>query len=253
MKVDRGKWSRTDYVSQSSRTLMKLREMILAGEFGPGERIFEPPLAIRLGISRTPIRLALERLASEGLLDTTPAGGFITHEFTIEEIWDAIDLRGVLEGTAARLTAERFSHAQDLMILRRYWEQMQEAVSTDQPFERYLHLNDAFHSALVELAKSPSLRRALDRLQAIPFASRSALAFVRANLGRENIGMGQEEHLKIIEAVEHREGVRAESLAREHARVSSLRLELAMENEEIASRVPGAGLIKRTASARGAR
>jgi hypothetical protein len=40
VKVDRGKWSRSDYVSQSSRTLMKLREMILAGEFGPGERIY---------------------------------------------------------------------------------------------------------------------------------------------------------------------------------------------------------------------
>jgi GntR family transcriptional regulator of vanillate catabolism len=253
VKVDRGKWSRSDYISQSSRTLLKLREMILAGELGPGERIYEPPLAARLGISRTPIRLALERLTSEGLLDTTPTGGFITHEFTPEEIWDAIDLRGVLEGTAARLTAERFSHLRDLAILRRYWDQMQEAISTKQPFERYLQLNDAFHSALVELAKSPSLRRALDRLQAIPFASRNALAFVRASLGQENIGMGQEEHLKIIEAVEHREGVRAESLAREHARVSSLRLELAMGNDEIASRVPGAGLIKRMVSARDAK
>jgi GntR family transcriptional regulator of vanillate catabolism len=250
--VDRGKWSRADYLSRGKHTLMKLREIILAGEFKPGERLFEPRLAVRLGVSRTPIRLALDRLAIEGLLDTMSTGGFIVHEFTIEEIWDAVDLRGVLEGTAARLTAERFVQTRDLNILHNYWEQMEQVVTAHQPLERYLPLNDAFHSALVELARSPSLRRALDRLQAIPFASRSALALVRSTLGRENMAMGQEEHLRIIEAIEHHEGLRAESLAREHARVSSRRLELALMNKSIASRMPGAALIKQSATTRGA-
>ena len=250
--VDRGKWSRAHYLSRGKQTLMTLREMILSGKFKPGERLSEPRLVVRLGVSRTPIRLALDRLAIEGLLDTTPAGGFIVHEFTVEEIWDAVDLRGVLEGTAARLSAERFVHTRDLMILHHYWEQMEQVVTTHQPLERYLQLNDAFHSALVDLAKSPSLQRALDRLQAIPFASRSALAVVRNALGRENMAMGQEEHLMIIEAIEHREGLRAESLAREHARISSRRLEVALVSKVIASRIPGAALIKQPVKARGA-
>src|SRR5579871_6967635 len=99
----------TDINSQTGRTLLNLREMLLRGDFQPGERISELPLVARLGVSRTPIRLALDRLAHEGLLEVCPSGGFVVREFTVEDIWDAIEMRGVLEGTAARLAAERLT------------------------------------------------------------------------------------------------------------------------------------------------
>ena len=95
--------------SQITRTVLRLREMILSGEFSPGERVSEAPLTGRLGASRTPIRLALERLAHEGLLDPYPTGGFIVRTFTLEDVWDGIEVRGVLEGAAARLAAERLT------------------------------------------------------------------------------------------------------------------------------------------------
>src|SRR5579862_6670887 len=96
-----------EFVSQTGRTLLSLREMLLRGDFAPGDRISELPLVARLGVSRTPIRLALDRLAHEGLLEVSPGGGFVVREFTLTDVWDAIEMRGVLEGTAARLGAER--------------------------------------------------------------------------------------------------------------------------------------------------
>src|SRR5215472_13995662 len=93
--------------SQSGRAMLELRKSLLRGEFHPGERLSELPLVARLGVSRTPIRLALERLAHEGLLEASRSGGFIVREFTVDAVWDAIEVRGVLEGTAARLAAER--------------------------------------------------------------------------------------------------------------------------------------------------
>src|SRR6266567_3188178 len=103
-----------EFVSQTGRTLLTLRELLLKGEFKPGERLSELALVERLGVSRTPIRLAFDRLAHEGLVEPAPSGGFVVCEFTIADIWDAIDMRGVLEGTAARLAAERLTASADL-------------------------------------------------------------------------------------------------------------------------------------------
>src|SRR5712691_5743186 len=97
----------TDDASQAVRALIRVREMLLRGEVARGERISELPLVARLGMSRTPIRLALERLAHIGLLEAVATGGFTVREFTLAEVRDAIEVRGVLEGTAARLAAER--------------------------------------------------------------------------------------------------------------------------------------------------
>jgi GntR family transcriptional regulator, vanillate catabolism transcriptional regulator len=87
--------------TQTGRALLQLRELLLRGAFPPGERVSELPLVARLGISRTPIRMALEKLAQEGLLESSPSGGFYVRQFHLADIWDAIEMRGVLEGTAA--------------------------------------------------------------------------------------------------------------------------------------------------------
>src|SRR5215471_20409432 len=91
--------------SQIMRALLRLRELILTGEFEPGERLSELPLVERIGVSRTPLRLAFAALEHEGLLTNLPGGGYAVREFTTDDIRDAIELRGVLEGTAARFCA----------------------------------------------------------------------------------------------------------------------------------------------------
>jgi GntR family transcriptional regulator of vanillate catabolism len=236
-----------DEPSRIEQTVLTLREALLRGDFGPGERISEVPLAARLGVSRTPLRLALQRLAHEGLLQTLPGRGFAAGEFTLEDIWDAIEIRGVLEGTAARLAAERLAGATELKKLRTYCNAMEALAPMHiENFVRYLELNEAFHRELWRLAKSPILIRAIESVLTLPFAAPGALVFgdAESQYSDRASHIAMEHHRAILEAIENREGARAESLAREHSRVARRNLGRALEDGSLRSRVPGAALIK---------
>src|SRR5690606_4832777 len=93
--------------THAKRAAIELRKKILGGELPGGTRLFEVPLAEELEISRTPLRDAMSRLAEEGLLERAKSGGFVVRQFTFGDVIDAIEIRGVMEGTAARLAAER--------------------------------------------------------------------------------------------------------------------------------------------------
>src|SRR5438093_79098 len=92
--------------SQTTKATLGLRELVFSGEFAPGERLSEVELAERLGVSRTPLRMALMTLAHEGLLEPLSRRGFVVRAFSRADVTDAIELRGVLEGTAARFARE---------------------------------------------------------------------------------------------------------------------------------------------------
>lgn len=242
----RPRLSPSDATSQIGRVVLALREMVLRGEFRPGERLAELTLAPLLKASRTPVRLALDRLAHEGLLVALPKGGFKVREFTIADIWDAIEVRGVLEGTAARLAAERLSSPDELAELRRYCWAAEESIPTDAvAFSRYLEMNGAFHREVWRLAKSPILMRALESVVLLPFAGPNALVFSRAEYAESHHEgtIAVEHHRSIMEAIEDREGARAESLAREHSRVSRRNLARALHDKELSGRVPGFSLL----------
>src|SRR6202045_2451237 len=85
----------------------QIREAILGGSIGAGERLNEVRLSKSLAVSRTPVRAALQALAGEGLLDYAPNRGFTVREFPLDAIVDAYDIRALLEGVAARFAAER--------------------------------------------------------------------------------------------------------------------------------------------------
>ena len=242
-----------EFSSQTGRTVLNLREMLLRGDFRPGERLSELPLVARLGVSRTPIRLALDRLANEGLLEVFPTGGFVVRAFTLTDVYDAIEMRCVLEGTAARLAAERLQDPRELTSLRALEQEMlkvmplaPELVPNIDTFARYLDLNEAYHSAVIDLAKSPMLRKTLDRVQSLPFASPSATVFARLKLPTTKglLTIATEHHSTIIEAIEKRQGSRAEGLAREHACLALRNLEAVLADKEVSSYVPGAALVR---------
>src|SRR5919204_6633361 len=92
--------------AQTVKATLGLRQLLFNGEIRPGERLVELALVERLGVSRTPLRLALTTLEHEGLVESLAGGGFAVRQFTRAEIDDAIELRGGLEGTAARVAAE---------------------------------------------------------------------------------------------------------------------------------------------------
>src|SRR5580765_3497855 len=94
-------------LTQIEQVIAALKSQILSGRLEPGLRLMEVRIAEELGVSRTPVRLALSWLEREGLVYTTgPKRGFIVREFDPAEVFGAIEIRGCLEGMAARLSAE---------------------------------------------------------------------------------------------------------------------------------------------------
>lgn len=227
-----------------------MRELLLRGEFRPGERIREIPLAARLNVSRTPMRLVLGRLEEEGLVAARPTGGFIASEFSVRDIYDGIEIRGVLEGTAARLAAERVTKPEELTEIRaclsRIDRLIQRWASGTDSLAKYIALNARFHDQLVDLARSSMVRRAVDRAVALPFASPNAFLMGHAQKkeGREIVTLSQIHHRAIIDAIANREPARAEAMAREHSRLARTSLEMILRDKHLFSQVPGASLIR---------
>jgi len=227
-----------EFISQTGRTLLTLRELVLRGEFAPGERLLELALAARLRVSRTPVRLALDRLSHEGLLEPAPSGGFVVREFTIEEVWDGIETRGVLEGMASRLAAERLEDDSELDVMRACADQMDNLEPTSiELFARYMELNERFHSELAALAKSTMLARSLTHVNSLPFAGPSALVYHRVKLPplREVLVLSRQQHRELIDALAARDGARAQAIAWEHARLARRCLETSLSDQEILS------------------
>jgi len=239
--------------SQTTHAVLGLRELILSGEFGPGARMSELPLVDRLGVSRTPVRLALAALEHEGLLRALPSGGYAIREFTSADVADAIELRGVLEGTAVRFAAERGASRRDLRALRAVNERISEEVhrADYESFERYVGLNTRFHDILVAMARSPQLERALEAVSAVPFASASAFVLTEAELpeSREILVIAHSQHVGLIAAVAGGQGTRAEALAREHALLAYRNLQIVLKYRGVPTAVPGHSLVSFAADA----
>ena len=116
----------------------------------------------------------------------------------------------------------------------------------EEELARYVELNDAFHDSLVGLARSPHLGRTLLNVKALPFAMPSgAILASHAILPRshEILLIAQHQHWQLIDSIRARQGTRAEEIAREHARLSRLNLELVLENREARDRLAGAPLL----------
>jgi GntR family transcriptional regulator of vanillate catabolism len=224
--------------------------MLLEGHFQPGERIREVPLAAELGVSRIPLRLVLERLAHEGLLAVRPTRGFVVQRFSTADIYEAIELRGLLEGMAARLAAERLEDPAEAAQLQALNKELVLLVRrrklTLECLEQYIDLNAKFHAEILRLSQCRMLHRAMEHVCSLPFASPSA--FVRrqyvAPESWELFHIAIDQHRDIVDAIVNREVARAETLSREHARVARRNLESALKNGEIAKFVPGMKLIK---------
>jgi GntR family transcriptional regulator, vanillate catabolism transcriptional regulator len=243
--------------SQAVNALLRLRELILAGEIKAGERMSEPVLVQRLGMSRTPIRGALIHLEQEGLLHALPTGGFVVNAFNERDIHAAIEIRGTLEGLAARLAAERGVSPAEIDDLKQCLSGLDALVIdrgvTVDNFPSYVELNEQFHRTVIALADSAVLSRQIARAITLPFASASAFVMVQARLPEAPamFTVAQDHHRCIVRAIEAREGQRAEMLMREHARLARRNLELALRNQQTRGLVPGAQLITfrmRTAS-----
>lgn len=209
--------------TQLDQITQSLREILLDGEYEPGEALREVALAERLGVSRTLARLAMGSLEQEGLLNRAPNRGFRVRLFTIDEVADAIEVRGELEALAARTAAEKGISVALQERLRAILVEAEEIVETGltalEARTRWIDLNVAFHAGIVEGAGNKSLGPAIEHICRIPLAAPRAIVFDRTQPDRNvaQVRAANADHIQILDAIVHRQGMRASCLIREHA------------------------------------
>ncbi|GAA3732327.1 DNA-binding GntR family transcriptional regulator [Spinactinospora alkalitolerans] len=198
-----------------------LRKEILLGRLRPNEFLVEAELAERLQVSRTPIRESLQRLAAEGLIVSTHRR-WMVYEHTISEIREIYEVRLALEGSAARLACERATddEIREILQLVNSWPHAMEPGN-----ESRVDHNDRFHTLIVRSAHNKRLSALIEKNQQYYFNKQVALFY-----NKESIAESQRQHRGIAEAIEARDGDRAEEITRRHVQ-HALDLIIAHANE----------------------
>jgi len=213
-------------MSRQSEIVSKLREMILTGDLPPGRKIAQVPVAEMLGASRTPVRHALATLALEGLVE--PMGndrGYTVRRATGEDMLNAVQLRGVLEGLSARRLAEVGMPDRVRELLESCIEDGEQVFTgaglVPGGGERWRAVNHRFHSAIVQALPNLPVQRAARLNEQVPFASAGTIVIdagdVRTTQRRSSVLIeAQRQHRAILRCLVNREGARVEALLREH-------------------------------------
>lgn len=238
--------------SLQTRVLVQVRDLILKGEFAPGERLTEVLLSAKLEVSRTPIRAALVRLEKEGLIEQSPSGGYMMRRITAVEIDDAILVRGLLEGMAARLIAEHGLPRQlslDLHDCLREGDGIIDSPTLQiDGYTAYTQMNDRFHQLILQGAGNQTLIRSMETISALPFAAPSALVPGPApdEQGKRWLLIAHSQHHALVDAMQRGQSGRAQAIAEEHVNISRENLRYALEHGDAASKfMPALKLVTR--------
>lgn len=186
----------------------KLKEKIISGVFEPGQRLIADELANELNVSRMPVREALSRLASTGLVEWIPYKGAVVNKLTAKDFVEIFHIRSVMEGLAARLACDHLSD-DDL-------DEMQKANDTawamiDNDTSEFQNINREFHSIVWKASKSSRLQELLSNLysEASQYRQMTVILPVRF---KEIC----EEHDCILEALRKGDAAKAEENVRIH-------------------------------------
>ncbi len=229
---------------------MQLRDLILRGEFEPGQRLAEQQLAERLGASRTPVRAALVTLEQEGLVEANDTGKYLVRLFTPREVADAIAVRGHLEGMAARLVAEHGVSRQLQGDLQACLDEGDHLLAVNPltlgSYAAYAVMNDRFHALVLQACGNRALQRAVALNDRLPFAPASAMLPMQGTVAPDRDWMlyAHRQHHMLLDALRRGEGARAQGLAVEHTEVAQMNMRLALERRAESARVmPGIRLV----------
>ena len=199
-----------------------LRNMILAGHLQPDQRVTEVSMAEKLGVSRTPVRLALQALEGEGLVEPNSNRGYVVRRITVLDVLSGFDVRGTLEGFACRSIAENGLSSSDDSALVECLEEGDHLFEIDEePAEivrRWSSINLRFHQIILKAAGSTPLFTAHEAVCRHPLVGPSSLAYLDTRIATKfrDLKASQADHHSIVDAMRKGEGSRAESWAREH-------------------------------------
>lgn len=199
-------------VSVRERAYEHLKASILDGLFNPAERLTEEYLAEELGVSRTPIREALHKLESEGLIKPLETRGFIVSPDSKEEVEELFEIRSILEGYALKIIAEKISEG-DLERLNGFIEKAEDALKRKQINEIF-RWNTKFHDTLHGMvAEKKRLHRLMVDMR------KYVLRFRKNTLQYPDAGKRTVDgHRKILLALRLKDSDLCERMMREHIR-----------------------------------
>ncbi|KAI1691917.1 bacterial regulatory protein, gntR family domain-containing protein [Ditylenchus destructor] len=203
-----------------------LRDRIFDGEIAPGSHLMEISLANELGVSRTPVRGAMARLADEGLLVYLPNKGFQVRRFNAKDVYDAFSVRATLEGMCCRLIAEVGLDGKALSELTAMLDEQHELLHhtgewSDGRAARWQDLDVAFHQKLLALADNRWLTEAVQRASQLPIIFDSKLRPHNRDASmllhkHEQALQAFADHCRIVEALGRQEAGVAEAAMRDH-------------------------------------
>lgn len=203
----------------SEQAYTEIRSRLLQGDYAPGVRLRESELSDICGVSRTPVREALRRLALEYFVRIEPNRGAFVIDWSREDIMDMFEMRSMMEGLAARKAAERatvnktdklYSIIKDIDVIV--------SKDTSDMMEQFLSLNRQFHDVIFEASGSPKLTEIIARFVEQAVVVRTAAQFSAVDIAKSN-----QHHKELADAIRTRNGMLAENIMRVHILAASSR------------------------------
>jgi DNA-binding GntR family transcriptional regulator len=182
----------------------QLQQAIVTGEFQPGQRVRDVDIAAQFGVSRTPVREALQRLEDEGLVETLPGALTRIVPLNTQAAREAFPVVAVLHALATRLAVEQLS-AQDLLALQQANDRLAAAIEEHDVIAA-IQADDNFHDTFVKAAQNSEIQRTLERL--MPKVRRLEIAQFSSLASRSSV----QHHLAIITACQQKQSKQAADL-----------------------------------------
>lgn len=211
----------------SDEVYLTLRQSILTHLFEPGERLQVDEIAEKIGVSLTPVRHAIQQLATEGLIEIRPRSGTFVAQLTVRDIEETFDLRAALESLAAEKLVEKVT-ARQITQFRRLLVELAKPIASDEDSKRHQQNNRAFHKLLIDGSENRRLAETYDSLNA-------HLQIVRVHSKQadwaKRLKIEQSEHEEIVNALEARDLKRLKAALLNHIQRSCQSLIQGLKDE----------------------
>ncbi len=174
---------------------VQLKELIQNVTFGPGDFLSERQLALRLGMSKTPVKAALERLEAEGFIAVSPQQGIVVRDLSVHEVADQFEIRVALETFVARSLAGRINADQTKQLRENL--KAQKAAVEKHNVARCVELDTDFHMLLCRFHSNLEILRVMSQLR-----DRIHRAISRVLVqSDERLNNSYSEHFAIVDAL----------------------------------------------------
>jgi len=197
------------YELLSQKVYRALKTEIIKGSLKPGIKLSEGKIAVQMGVSRTPVREALKELAAEGFVKMNPNQAVVVSNASVEDVQEVLQIRGVLEGLAARLAIKMISE-EEIKELEKYQKQMEYYTKKDDVLA-FSEMDDEFHKLILNICSNNRLiqirKNLCDQARRYRIRSLSVPGRLKYSL---------KEHQEIVEALKRKNAEQADRVSQKH-------------------------------------